>query len=739
MLLLGGARAAQAQECQSQVNDSNSGGMHVQHDEAFAAHEAKEFSDIISRTFALRPTDDRATVTSIIEVDEGFVGLGFPAAPPLSWAGHARAHLEMRVFVDDSEVLCTSSRMIGQQHCEVFCAGWIDDETEEGSIALPSCHVEFPRGSSTMRVDLVAYSDISFGGTAEGHVAIHGNPDSVSILNCTPNEDSDSDGFPLFEDCNDLDSSVHPGASESCDGRDNDCDGAVDDGFFTDEDGDGFGGSGGPIGDCDLAVTTGGDCDDERADVSPGRVEACDDGIDNNCDGLVDDVSTTPRWFADADGDGLGSPDASSAACVMPDGFAGNADDCDDTNPDPELNLENSLAVCDDSPRDSCHTTGDDGVLVDGPGGASACFQGEVTSPGTVEFIDDPSCSSFPAGVITSTVRCVRVTSDAESTGGIEVCVDNPNAPRFVNLLHCKVREAAQCPAADSRGRALVNDDTDPTCCYAIRGATDDPICGVVDDFSWFVVAESGDLDEDLVPDEFDNCPADENLFQQDSDGDGVGDVCDNCPLVSNPSQQDGDGDGAGDACSGGAGPEDTCCEAGSSPGCSDGGVAACVCGADPYCCDVAWDGLCADEVVSLGCGTCGDPSGPSLPDIRVLSSMVPSCAEPGQDIGSGMSLVVQNAGTGSAGSFFVGWYLSADQALGSGDPLLIGGRDSVSALAPGQSLALGIGVNRVPAGTAPGQYFLLVLLDELEAQAESVEDNNLAAFPLSIQASCGD
>jgi hypothetical protein len=75
---------------------------------------------------------------------------------------------------------------------------------------------------------------------------------------------------------------------------------------------------------------------------------------------------------------------------------------------------------------------------------------------------------------------------------------------------------------------------------------------------------ESGDADEDGVPDEVDNCAEAANASQDDSDGDGVGDACqeepdsdedgvpdevDNCPEAANEEQVDSDGNGVGDAC----------------------------------------------------------------------------------------------------------------------------------------------------------------------------------------------
>ncbi|MBI2895636.1 MAG: VWA domain-containing protein [Deltaproteobacteria bacterium] len=64
---------------------------------------------------------------------------------------------------------------------------------------------------------------------------------------------------------------------EVCDGTDNDCDGAVDDGF--DQDGDGMTTCG--------ADGAGVDCDDGLAAVNPGHEEVCD-GLDNDCDGQID-------------------------------------------------------------------------------------------------------------------------------------------------------------------------------------------------------------------------------------------------------------------------------------------------------------------------------------------------------------------------------------------------------------------------------------------------------------------
>lgn len=95
-------------------------------------------------------------------------------------------------------------------------------------------------------------------------------------------------------DCNDADSTVYPGATEICDGIDNDCAGGIDDGlifetYFVDADGDNFGtGVGESF--CENPgigyVLVGGDCNDADSTINPNAVEILDNGIDENCDGV---------------------------------------------------------------------------------------------------------------------------------------------------------------------------------------------------------------------------------------------------------------------------------------------------------------------------------------------------------------------------------------------------------------------------------------------------------------------
>jgi hypothetical protein len=101
-------------------------------------------------------------------------------------------------------------------------------------------------------------------------------------------------------DCDDFDAAVYPGADESCDAVDSDCDGSTDDGdevdaatWYADTDLDGYGDAGSTTTACDEPsgyTDTDTDCDDTDADINPAASEACN-GLDDDCDGTVDEDS----------------------------------------------------------------------------------------------------------------------------------------------------------------------------------------------------------------------------------------------------------------------------------------------------------------------------------------------------------------------------------------------------------------------------------------------------------------
>jgi hypothetical protein len=148
-------------------------------------------------------------------------------------------------------------------------------------------------------------------------------------------------------DCDDAEAAVNPGASEVCNGIDDDCDGLVDDddasctgqsAWYRDADGDGYGNASNTTQACTQPagyVSNNTDCDDAEAAVNPSASEVCN-GIDDDCDGLVDDddASCTGQsaWYRDADGDGYGDATDTLIACEQPTGYVADDTDCDDAH-----------------------------------------------------------------------------------------------------------------------------------------------------------------------------------------------------------------------------------------------------------------------------------------------------------------------------------------------------------------------------------------------------------------------
>lgn len=106
-------------------------------------------------------------------------------------------------------------------------------------------------------------------------------PPEACMPDDAPWADFDQDGYPAEIDCNDSDPAIHPAAFEECDGIDNNCDGVIDEGY-PDITGDG-------VADCD-------------------PVEVCD-GADNNANTLIDE------GFPDFDGDDVA--DCLDDACEL--------------------------------------------------------------------------------------------------------------------------------------------------------------------------------------------------------------------------------------------------------------------------------------------------------------------------------------------------------------------------------------------------------------------------------------
>jgi hypothetical protein len=166
-------------------------------------------------------------------------------------------------------------------------------------------------------------------------------PGLGSVTLSSADMDCDDSGEALVGDpagdCDDSNGAVNPGAMESCNGVDDDCDGIADNGltfttFYNDEDGDGYG-TGSPSVFCSDPgtgyVQNNTDCNDVSAAINPGATEVCN-FLDDNCNSSTDEGFPVNTYYQDLDGDGQGNPAVSTTACTQPPGYVLYANDCND-------------------------------------------------------------------------------------------------------------------------------------------------------------------------------------------------------------------------------------------------------------------------------------------------------------------------------------------------------------------------------------------------------------------------
>ena len=249
--------------------------------------------------------------------------------------------------------------------------------------------------------------------------------------------DNDCDGSPASQDCDDNNENIFPGQTEDCtNGIDDNCNGAIDEGCVDcDLDGDGWQRDD-PANGCPNIDNPPGqapDCDDLNSGVYPditvncggleGGSPACAafhlcDGIDNDCDGEVDEGC--PPINCDQDQDGFQN---TSAGCTPPAG----QEDCNDA--DPNI-YPGAPDICDDTILQNCNTDTlcDDDGDGDGYNSSVDCNDADAAvHPGALEVCNgvDDDCDGLvdegnpdPLGT-----KMVGVYCNDDNDG---VCGDNP-------------------------------------------------------------------------------------------------------------------------------------------------------------------------------------------------------------------------------------------------------------------------------------------------------------------------
>jgi hypothetical protein len=406
--------------------------------------------------------------------------------------------------------------------------------------------------------------------------------------------DPDGDGVRILQDCDDTDPAI----------------GKLT--WYIDLDGDGFG-TGAGIDQCeapdDRYVLVGGDCDDARPEAFPEADELCN-GVDDDCDDVVDNEAIPLDWYADEDEDGWGDPDDLVQSCDFVQGYTRDVGDCDDAdaavNPD-GVEICNGIdddcdELIDDDDEDVADQAswyldedGDDygldsTVLVQ-------CFQPEGYAAVGGDCVDSDTAYNPGASETDCTdpndYNCDGSTgyADADEDGwpACQECDDtdedvNPDAVEVCNGVDddcngtidgADSADAVEYYLDDDGDTYGLDDSTVLDCSLPSGYAEQGGDCDDGDeDINPSVVeqCDDADVDEDcdgLVDDE-DTGASGKTLFYADSDGDGYGDPdtddlrcdgtsawleddsdCDDTDASINPDTvwyADDDGDGYGDA-----------------------------------------------------------------------------------------------------------------------------------------------------------------------------------------------
>ena len=350
---------------------------------------------------------------------------------------------------------------------------------------------------------------------------------NILFLNCSIDDDNDNDGYHASccggNDCNDINNRIHPGAIEICDNIDNNCNGIIDEGC--DDDNDGY---------CDVSMTTVEtpticprgryDCDDNNNAVYPGAIELCLDGIDNNCNGMIDEGCFK-----------------NSCNSLLPVVMSTN-----------KINYNVGEVV-----TFKIHSWTPDippYIITD----AYLDIFKENNLTCKLPIISE----SFPIPKTTQTYinygNCnLDITLTAQSWSGV-------GRTEYNYIINWTIPLNWKSSTYYARARLFLNTilGCDATYFFIGNDSDDDGIPNSIDNCPRFYNPDQADADKDNIGDQCDNCPSTSNFNQSDFDMDTIGDACDpdddndgvndgidNCDYVPNPGQGDLDRDGIGDSC----------------------------------------------------------------------------------------------------------------------------------------------------------------------------------------------
>ena len=211
------------------------------------------------------------------------------------------------------------------------------------------------------------------------------------------------------DDCDDSTATTNPGATEYCNGADDDCDGTIDEDtsadaptWYADTDGDAYGNASTSIVACTQPagyVADSTDCDDGRALTNPAATEYCN-GFDDDCDGATDEDSAVDAitWYLDGDSDTYGDSSITDVSCTQPARYVAANGDCDDAD---SSSYPGGIEVCDGADNDCDGAIDEDGEVTDGTD-----YYYDADGDGTGDPSITIAACTAPAGYVNNDYDC---------------------------------------------------------------------------------------------------------------------------------------------------------------------------------------------------------------------------------------------------------------------------------------------------------------------------------------------